>query len=387
MYDLIKKFTFQLPTRIEFEIGITSQLKQELKSLKTDRALIVTDSGIKKAGILNHPLKILENQNITYQVFDEVEPNPKDYNVKKGAEVARKNNIDTIIALGGGSPIDCAKAIAVLLAHDSKKIKNFAGKNKVKKTVPPLITIPTTAGTGSEITFSSVITDTDNNYKMTVKSPLLAPEVALLDPELTVTLPESVTASTGLDALTHAIEAYTATTAEPISNALALYAIELISNSITTAVFNGSNLKGRSGMLMGSLLAGIAFSNSDVASVHCLAEAMGGVYDIPHGICNSILLPYVMEYNKEYSIDKFARIARKMGETFDNNEKGAEKAIEKVKKISRKVNLPAFRELEINPDDFDLLAEMAASNISTESNPREMNENDYLNILKNAYKN
>lgn len=385
MYNLIKNFSFQLPTRIEYEIGIISKLKKELNKLNAENVLIVTDSGIRKAGILDRPLAILENDNICYYIFDEVEANPKDYNVKKGAETASKYEIDTIIAIGGGSPIDCAKAIGVLLAHESKDIKKFAGKDAIQKSIPPLITIPTTAGTGSEITFSSVITDTDNNFKMTVKSPLLAPEVALIDPELTVTLPQSVTASTGLDALTHAIEAYTVKPAQPISNALALYAIELITNSITTAVFNGSNIKGRAGMLMGSLMAGIAFSNSDVGSVHCMAEALGGIYDIPHGVCNSILLPYVMEYNKEYCLDKYAMVAKTMGECFENNSNGAQKAIEKIKKISRKVNLPAFNELNIDPDEFEILAKMSAKNISTESNPGKMTEKDYLKIFRKAY--
>lgn len=385
MHDLIKNFSFELPTKIKYDIGIMADLKEELHNINAKKVFIVTDPGIKEAGILDRPLTILENENIQYQVYSEVEANPKDYNVEKGAENASNFNPDALIAIGGGSPIDCAKAIGVLLAHDSNNINNYSGKDSVQNPIPPLITIPTTAGTGSEITFSSVITDTKNNYKMTVKSPLIAPEVALVDPELTVTMPQSVTASTGLDALTHAIEAYTAKTAEPISNATALYAIELISQSITTAVFNGSNIRGRAGMLMGSLLAGMAFSNSDVASVHCMAEALGGMYDIPHGVCNSILLPYVMEYNLEYCTDKYAVIARTMGESFEENEKGAQKAVEKIKNISRKINLPAFSELDIDPDNFEKLAEMSANNISTESNPRDMTKSDYLKIFKNAY--
>jgi alcohol dehydrogenase len=220
---------------------------------------------------------------------------------------------------------------------------------------------------------------------MTVKSKYTAAKVAICDPELTISLPAHITASTGMDALTHAIEAYTSTCSEPISDALALYATELIYNNLVTAVNKGSNLEARSAMLLGSMLAGIAFSHSDVASVHCIAESLGGVYDLPHGVCNAIFLPHVMEYNMEYSVEKYARIAKAMGLSFENERKGAEKAVDAVKKLAVDVKLPLFSSLNVNTDDFKKIAEMSAKNISTESNPRIMTKEDYLTVITNAY--
>lgn len=289
-----------------------------------------------------------------------------------------------MVAISGGSVIDCAKAIGVLVSHDGKRIKDFEGKTAVKKQILPFIAIPTTAGTGSEVTFSAVITDTENNYKMTVRSPFMAAKVALLDPKLTVTVPPHITASTGMDALTHAIEAYTVKVSEPVSDALALYAIELISNNLVNAVKNGEDIEARACMLVGSLLAGIAFSHSDVGSVHCMAEALGGVYDAPHGICNAVLLPYVMEYNVEFCIEKYARIAKAMGETFETSREGAMKAVERIKKLATEVGLPSFKSLGVKEEDLEKLADMAAKNISTESNPREMTKEDYLTLFRRA---
>jgi alcohol dehydrogenase len=220
---------------------------------------------------------------------------------------------------------------------------------------------------------------------MTVKSQYTAAKVAICDPELTLSLPAHITASTGMDALTHAIEAYTATTAEPISDAVALYAIELIYNNLLTAVNNGSDLEARSAMLLGSMLAGIAFSHSDVASVHCVAESLGGVYDLPHGVCNAIFLPYVMDYNMNYCVERYSRIARAMGISFDSNEEGAKDAVEAVKKLAVDVKLPLFSSLSVKESDFNMLAEMSERNISTSSNPRPMNKEDYMTVLKNAY--
>lgn len=379
-------FSFELPTRIEYGVGIVSKLADELKSMGAKRVVIITDKGILNAGITDEIINLLTSSNIQFDIFHEVDPNPKDYNVEAGTDVVRKFDAQAIIALGGGSSIDCAKAIGVLAAHGGNSIKEYEGKTSVIKEILPLITIPTTSGTGSEVTFSSVINDTKNNYKMTIKSPLIAAKVALIDPKLTATMPALVTASTGIDALTHAIEAYTAKAAEPISDAVALYAIELISKYIKTAVFNGNDIEARSGMLMGSLLAGIAFSHSDVAAVHCIAESLGGVYDAPHGICNSILLPYVMEYNMEYSKERYARVAGAMGVQYKTIDEGAELAVEKVKQLVKEISLPSFKSLGIKVEDFDKIAEMSAKNISTESNPRPMSKADYITVLNNAYK-
>jgi len=385
MNNFTLPFTFTLPTKIIYGPKSITFLIDEIRLNNGNRPIIITDKGVRNAGILDKITSILEENNVNYIIYDGVEANPKDVNVEEGAKLAREFSADSIIAMGGGSPIDCAKSVGVLMAHNDNKIKKYEGKTAATKPLPLLIAIPTTSGTGSELTFSSVITDTENNYKMTVKSQFTAPKVAICDPELTLSLPAHITASTGVDALTHAIEAYTATCAEPISDALALYAIELIYNNLVTAVKEGSNLEARSAMLLGSMLAGIAFSHSDVASVHCIAESLGGVYDLPHGVCNAIFLPFVMEYNMEYSVERYARIAKAMGFSFNNESEGAKIAVEAVKKLTKDVNLPLFSDLKVNVDDFERLAEMSAKNISTDSNPRPMTKEDYLTVIQTAY--
>ena len=384
MTNILRQFSFELPTRIEYGVGVASKLGEEVRLLKAQKVSLITDPGIIKAGLLDKITSILKEEKLLYNVFDGVDPNPKDRNVERGAQVVRSFEADAMVAVGGGSVIDCAKAIGVLVSHDGKRIKDFEGKTAVKKPILPFIAVPTTAGTGSEVTFSAVITDTENNYKMTVRSPFMAAKVALLDPKLTVTVPPHITASTGMDALTHAIEAYTVKVSEPISDALALYAIELITNNLVNAVKNGENINARACMLVGSLLAGMAFSHSDVGSVHCMAEALGGVYDAPHGVCNAVLLPYVMEYNAEFCLERYARIAQAMGEIFDTMEEGAMKAVERVKKLSVDVGLPSFKSLRVKEEDLEKLADMAAKNISTKSNPREMSKEDYLVLFKKA---
>ena len=386
MSNFTLPFSFTLPTKIVYGPGCIVSLIDELQLNNGNKPVIITDKGVKNAGILDKITSLLAQNNISCTVYDGVEPNPKDVNVEEGAKIAREFGADSIIAVGGGSPIDCAKSVGVLLAHDGDKIKKYEGKTAATKHLPLLITIPTTSGTGSELTFSSVITDTENNYKMTVKSQYTAAKVAICDPELTLSLPAHITASTGMDALTHAIEAYTAACAEPISDAAALYATELIYNNLVRAFNDGSNLEARSAMLLGSMLAGIAFSHSDVASVHCIAESLGGVYDLPHGVCNAVFLPHVMEYNMDYCLERYARIAKAMGLNFENEKEGAKIAVQAVKKLALDVKLPLFSSLNVNTDDFEKLAEMSDKNISTESNPRPMTKEDYLKVIENAYR-
>jgi alcohol dehydrogenase len=385
MNNFTSPFSFTLPTKIVYGPGCLKSLSDEMKTFGGKRPIIVTDKGVRNAGILDKVTSILDKDGIKYIVYDGVEANPKDVNAEEGARIAREFSSDSIIAVGGGSPIDCAKSVGVLLAHNADKIKKYEGKTAATEPLPLLITIPTTSGTGSELTFSSVITDTANNYKMTVKSQYTAAKVAICDPELTLSLPSHITASTGMDALTHAIEAYTATCAEPISDAVALYAVELIYNNLLTAVNEGSNLEARSAMLLGSMLAGIAFSHSDVASVHCVAESLGGVYDLPHGVCNAIFLPYVMDYNMSFCLERYARIAKAMGIEYATIEDGAKKAVNAVKKLAVDVKLPLFSRLSVNQSDFEMLAEMSVKNISTESNPRPMSKEDYMVVIENAF--
>jgi alcohol dehydrogenase len=323
----------------------------------------------------------LGSKRISYDVFTRVETNPKDYNVEEGAQKAAFLKPDCLVAIGGGSPIDCAKAIGVV-ATGGGRVRDYEGKNKIIGDVLPLIAVPTTAGSGSEVTASAVITDSRRHFKFSIKDYKIAPRVAILDPELTHSMPPGLTAATGMDALTHAIEAYTAIVSKPLADAAALHAVEMIFRHLKTAVSKGQNLDARSGMLVGSLLAAIAFSHSDVAAVHCIAEALGGKYDLPHGVCNAVVLPVIMEYNIDFCTKKYARLARAMGFSYRNVRSGAQKAVAAVKKMATDIKLPEFRELGVKEADFDELALNSAANGSNSVNPRPMEKDDYMQILR-----
>ncbi len=385
-YKCTNQFEFTLPTKIVYGCGVLQNLAEEVTAAGGSKVLIVTDKGIAAAGIVTKVTDLLDEAGLPYTIYDGVEANPKDVNAEDGARAARKIGADCMIAVGGGSPIDCAKAIGVLLGHDAEFIKPYEGKTAATLPGPPLITVPTTSGTGSEITFSSVITDTKNKYKMTIKSPFTAATTAVCDPELTLSVPPMVTATTGVDALTHAIEGFTAVNSEPIGDAAALYSIELIAQNLVRAVKNGSDIEARSNMLMASMLGGMSFSHSDVASVHCIAEALGSMYDLPHGTCNAIFLPYVMEYNMDYCTDRYARVATAMGLTWETEEEGAKKAVAFVKQLTKDVHLPAFASLDPDPADFPKLAEMSVNNGSNEDNPRPMTQQDYEVLLDIVYR-
>ncbi|MCL2768038.1 MAG: iron-containing alcohol dehydrogenase [Synergistaceae bacterium] len=378
--DILKSFSFVLPTRIEFGIGSVGRLAEEIKSLGAERPLIVTDKGIIDSGILERITVLMDEAGIKHGVYSDVAPNPRDENVHKGAETARDLNSDCLIAVGGGSSIDCAKGISIV-AVQGGKIQSYRGVEKVPGGVLPIIAIPTTAGSGSEVTFSSVITDWEMKTKFSLRSTKIAARVAICDPELTVTMPKSLTAATGMDALTHAIEGYTATCAEPIANAAALYSITLISENLRRAVSNGSDVEARAGMLMGSLLGAISFSHSDVAAVHCIAEALGGMYDKPHGECNAICLPEVMDYSKSFCINKYANIAKAMGLSFSSDEGGATLAVAETRRLSEDVGIPSFKMLGIQESKFSEIARKSYENLSNSSNPRPLSINDYIEIL------
>ncbi len=269
-----------------------------------------------------------------------------------------------------------------MVARQGGAVRDYEGPGKIGPDVLPLIAIPTTAGTGSEVTFSSVITDSNEKFKFSIKDPKIAPRLALVDPEMTRTMPPALTAATGMDALTHAIEAFTAKAAEPLADAAALYAIELIAVYLKSAVADGDNLEARAGMLLGSVLAGIAFSHSDVAAVHCVAEALGGKYDAAHGVCNAVVLPAVMEYNMEYCKEQYARIAVAMGLTYDNIDEGARQAVMAVQQLAADVHLPEFGALGVQENDLEELAVNSFKNGSNIDNPRPMTKDDYLSLFQ-----
>ena len=381
---MISPFKFILPTKIRYGTGIIRVLGEELTNLNARKAMVITDEGLVKSGLTHQIENIIKKEKIEFIVYDEIEANPKDYNVEDCAQEAIKESVDIIVAFGGGSSIDAAKAVAVL-ARQGGKVRDYQGEGKIKDNCLPLIAIPTTAGTGSEITLSSVITDTKERFKFTIKDTAIAAKTAIVDPELTITVPPIITASTGIDALTHAIEGYTANCTEPIAEAAGIYAVEFISHNIVESVKNGNNIEARDKMMMGSLLAGLSFSHADVASVHCMAEALGSMYDAPHGMCNAILLPYVMEYNLPCVEYKYARIAKAMGINMKNDYEAASCGIDYIKDISKKIGLPGIKSLNVKPDNFERLAEMSIKNSSNDSNPRKMTKEIYIQLFQKAH--
>jgi len=377
----VNTFHFILPTEIRYGKGIIHELPVVLKEASVRRVMLITDTAIRRQPFCQEIINQLKNGGIEVHLFDGVEANPKDHNVEEAARLATDLHVEALVALGGGSPIDCAKAVGVVASHGGSA-RTYEDRNLIVKPTLPLYTIPTTAGTGSEVTFSSVITDSRERFKFTIKSPAIAPKIAFIDPTYTHSMPAGLTAATGLDALTHAIEAFTAKVANPLSDAAALYAIERIDSNLKQAVFEGENAQAREAMMTGSLLAGIAFSHSDVASVHCIAEALGGKYDAPHGVCNAIALPVVMEYNLAFAAERYARVAKAMGFHFSTEQEGAEMAVRRVQQLAKEIGLPEFRSLGVRPEDLDELAEHAMQNGSNRDNPRPMEKSDYLCLLK-----
>ncbi len=374
-------FSFTLPTEIVYGPGVLARLPQEMKRLGCTRPVIITDAGVFKAGIAEQVKALVADAGYEFVVYSGVEANPKDVNCEECAEMARAFGADSLIAVGGGSPIDCAKAVGVLLAHNADKIKPYEGKTAATKPQVPLIAIPTTSGTGSELTFSAVITDTANHYKMTVKSPFTAAKLALCDPELTVSVPPMVTASTGVDALTHAIEGYTTKAAWELADCLNLEAIRLISRHLRSALVNDA--AGREGMALGQFVTGMAFSNVGLGIAHSMAHTLGAVYDTPHGVACAMMLPIVMEYNAETTGDKFKYVAEAMGVDTAGMTPAAYRAaaIEAVRQLSADVGIP--RKLEaLKESDLDFLAESAYADACRPGNPRETSVEDLKNLFR-----
>lgn len=381
----MKQFSFQLPTRIEFGNGVSATVGEEAKGLGGSRALVVTDPGVVSAGLLDPVLASLKTAGIATTVFDEIAPNPRETSVAHGAELAVSEQCDVLVVLGGGSPMDTAKAIG-LIQQEGGRIADYEGLDRVRKPITPLIAIPTTAGTGSEVTFWSVIMDSARSFKMSIGSPLIAARVALVDPAVTVGLPAALTAATGMDALAHAIEAYTATLSEPLTDSLALSAIRLVGKSLRQAYANGGNLPARYDMMLASLLGTVASGNSDVGGAHCMSEAVGGHYDIPHGLATAVYLPVVMDFNCIAVPEKYAAIAEALGEnTCGLSLADAAKAAgSAVRKLSNDLGIPTASGLGVRAEDFPRLARAASVNVSVESNCRIAGEQDFLQMFEAA---
>jgi len=372
---------YHLPTVIIFGAGKISEMGQVVREkLRATRPFLVTDRGIQKAGIVAG----IRCQLPGIPIFDEVEQNPKHSTVNWGGGLARPFNPDLIIGLGGGSALDAAKAIA-LLATNRGKIEDYEGWERYVSPPLPVLAIPTTCGTGSEVTWVSVITHTERKFKMSIKGPLLFPAAAVVDPDLLMTLPANLVASTGLDALTHAVEAYTVKPASFITDMLARESLSLIFRHLEDTYRDiRGNKEAREGLMKGSLLAGMAFGNSDVGAVHCFAEAVGSLYDTPHGVANAVFLPFVMEFNLDVSLEKYAEIAFIAGIRAEEKDKAALGLIQKIKDLSCALSIPSFRDLRIPEADFPAIAQKSFENNSNPSNPKPVSVEDYLQILKRA---
>lgn len=381
----MKTYSYQLPTRIEFGNGVSKQVGAEAQALGATRALVVTDPGVLAAGLVDPIVADLTEAGIATVVFDRVAPNPRDTDIDEGGRVAAAEHVDLIVAVGGGSPMDTAKGIGVLQTHGGK-ITDWEGWSIVTRPITPLITIPTTSGTGSEVSFWAVITDTSRHYKMSVASPLIAARVALLDPELTLTLPPRLTASTGMDALSHSVEAFTASVGCPLADAFAVAGIEACGRSLRKACADGGDLEARYGMMYASMMGLLAVGGSDVAGVHCMGEAIGGLYDTPHGEAMAIYLPVVTEYNLDTAPEKYATVARLLGEEVEGlpPQEAATRAVDALRTLNAELGIPSAAEAGVKRDDFRRLAQAAAINLSAGSNPRAAGEEEYHRLFELA---
>ena len=379
---------FRTTRRILFGAGSAEKTGTEAQLLKAKKALIITDPGVIQAGLLEGIEKSLQSVGIPFAIFDGVEPDPRIEVVEKSAEKAKKEGMDLIIGFGGGSSLDIAKVTSVMVANPGK-IDSFFGIDLVPNPGVPVILIPTTAGTGSEVTPIAILSDTKEKLKKGIVSPTLFPEVALVDPKLTIGLPPSVTAFTGMDALTHAIEACYSVNATGLSDLLAIRAMELISKNLRMAYAYGENLSARSNMMEGSLLAGIAFANAGVGAVHAFAYPLGGEFHLAHGLTNTLMLPYVMRYNILGCPYKFAQMAKAFGEKVEGLSEldAAETAVKFVERLSDDLRVPRrLRDVGIPEKAIPGLAE-AAMKVTRllANNPRKISLEDANAIYKSAY--
>lgn len=378
-------FGFYIPTVTLMGIGAHKQTGERVKMLGCKKPLIVTDKGIVKAGIAEKIAGIVrKDAQAEAVIFDKTIPNPTDKNAHDGLEVYKKNGCDSIISLGGGSPHDCGKAVGIL-ARNGGKIHDYEGIDKSAQPMPPFIAINTTAGTASEMTRFCIITDTKRKIKMAIVDWRVTPNVAINDPLLMAGMPPSLTAATGMDALTHAVEAYVSTIATPVTDACAIKAIELIAQHLRAAVANGGDMVARDGMAYAEYLGGMAFNNASLGHVHAMAHQLGGFYDLPHGVCNAILLPAVERFNLMAKLDRFVDIAFAMGENVDGlaPRAAAEKALEAIKTLSKDVGIPSgLKELGVKEADLKIMAENAQKDACGLTNPRCPSLNDVIQIYK-----
>jgi choline dehydrogenase len=374
----------EVPTRLIHGAGAVTHIGETLRGLGVTRAMLVTDPGVAAAGLVDRVLEHLDDP----VVFDQVRPNPDIALVDGAAEMYRSSGCDGLVGLGGGSSIDTAKSIGVVVEHGGSILDYEWGRDPIERRVPPLVAIPTTAGTGSEVTLWAVITDHDRQIKFNVGgTPLIGPHVALIDPELMLGLPPAVTAATGMDALSHAIECYTCDYHQPFNDAVALLAIELVGRWLRTAVSEGSNLEARTHMAHAATLGGMAYGTESAGAAHAMSQSAGGVHDCPHGALTARVLGPVCEYNAPALPGRYARIAVGLGvdtSGLDDLE-AALAGVEEVYRLTDDVGIPTMEELGFSEDEIPLLARIAFEDPQTTGNPREVDASEYEDIYREAF--
>ncbi len=383
-----KTFSFTGAKKIVFGNGSFDEIVEHIKESGGDKPLIVLDKGLSETGFRQKVSALLDKGGMKYAIFDRIEAEPALELADEGTKIALKDKCDAVVGIGGGSAMDVAKAIAVLAANRGKAV-DYLGLNKVPGRGLPKIMVPTTAGTGSEVTFTAVFSRKDLKKKEGMNSPYLYPELALLDPKLTLSLPPEPTAATGIDALCHAIESYTSVNSSPMSELVSLEAIDLISLSLRTCVHNGSNLEAREQMLLGSLYAGLGLANAGVGAAHSLSYPLGGKYGISHGLANTIMLPPVMEFNLPAALEKFAVIAAVMGEQTEDIplRDAAYLAVEAVEALIEDCGIfTGLEALGIPEEAFPELAKVAMTVARPlENNPRKVSFEDAIEMYEQVY--
>lgn len=368
--------------------GSISKIGEEAKKLNATKVIIITDKVIRQTGLLSKVINPLEEAGLATDIIDDVVPEPPFENLEQMITQIEGKGYDLLVGVGGGSALDIAKVLSIMLTNH-EDVRDLVGIEKVKNPGVPTILVPTTSGTGSEVTYNAIFTDIRDKVKKGIVSPYLLPKVAIVDPELTLTVPPSVTAATGMDALVHAVESYTAIRAGELTDGIALQAIKLISRSLRKAVYNGKDLKAREDMAMGSLLAGISLGNAGVGAVHALAYPLGGKFKVPHGVANSLLLPFVMKYNAVADLEKFAEVAKAMGENVEglSLREAADRAVQALAQLSKDVGIPSsLKEVGVTASDISDLAEEASKiDRLLNNNPRWLTVKEIKKIYEEAY--
>ncbi|HIT39015.1 MAG TPA: lactaldehyde reductase [Candidatus Caccoplasma intestinavium] len=369
-----------------FGPGAREVLPKEVKRLGLHKAFVATDKDLIKFGVADKVLNVLKEAGIPYEIFSDIKPNPTVANVKAGVKAFAESGADFILAIGGGSSIDTSKAIGIITNNpEFSDVVSLEGVADTKKKSVPIIALPTTAGTAAEVTINYVITDEKNEKKMVCVDPNDIPAIAIIDAELMYTLPKSLTAATGLDALTHAIEGLITKGAWEMSDMFEIKAIEMINRYLETAVNEPQNPEARNGMAVAQYIAGMAFSNVGLGVVHGMAHPLGAIFDIPHGVANALLLPTIMEFNAPAALDKYVTIAKAMNVYKDgmSKEEAAQAAVDAVKSLAVRVGIPQhLSKLGIKESDLPKLADSAIADVCTPGNPREVTRDIILDLYR-----